>query len=161
MKALFISDIHGNQDNLSLLPNDFDLLIVLGDLFGWNSFDNKQIIDYLNNYKDRLVLLKGNCDNYDYIKELGFTCHEVYNLRLDNINITCLHGNNFNYDLNDIIIFGHKHYSLIKNEHHKTYICVGSISEPRNGSMPSYMIYENNVFTIYDVNQNLVEEIKL
>ena len=41
------------------------------------------------------------------------------------------------------------------------YICVGSISLPRENSNASYMIYENKKFTLYDVNNEIIDSIIL
>ena len=42
-----------------------------------------------------------------------------------------------------------------------TYINVGSISLPRNNYAPTYAIYENKTITIYDINDNIIENINL
>ena len=40
------------------------------------------------------------------------------------------------------------------------YINVGSISLPRNNYKPTYMIYKNKEFTIYDIDNNIVDKYK-
>ena len=39
------------------------------------------------------------------------------------------------------------------------YINVGSISLPRDNSPYSYCIYENNKFTLYDIEGNIIDSI--
>ena len=39
------------------------------------------------------------------------------------------------------------------------YINVGSISFPREGNLPTYMIYEDKTFTIYDIEGMIVDKI--
>ena len=41
------------------------------------------------------------------------------------------------------------------------YINVGSISLPRNNNKPTYMIYQNKEFTIYDIDNNIVNKCKI
>ena len=41
------------------------------------------------------------------------------------------------------------------------YINVGSISLPRDGNKPTYTIYENKKFTIYDIDGNVIDSIEV
>ena len=41
------------------------------------------------------------------------------------------------------------------------YINVGSISLPRDNNKPTYMIYENKRFTIYDIEDRIIVSIEL
>ena len=41
------------------------------------------------------------------------------------------------------------------------YINVGSISLPRDNNKPTYMIYENKKFTIYDIEDKIIDSIEL
>jgi predicted phosphodiesterase len=50
---------------------------------------------------------------------------------------------------------------LIEKIDKQIYICVGSLSKPRNGSVCSYAIYEKSLFKIIDMEQNVIEEIAL
>ena len=64
MKILFFSDIHGIKTNLNKLEkvinnNDFDKLVVLGDLYynGFEKnieFDNQLVYEFLIKYQDKL-----------------------------------------------------------------------------------------------------------
>ena len=65
MKILFISDIHGIDDNLRIIDNvikdeEIDRLVVLGDLY--NCGVNKSVEDFLLKYQNILICMKGNCD---------------------------------------------------------------------------------------------------
>lgn len=157
MKVLFISDIHGNYDNLDILEKfEFDKLIVLGDVFSYYNNDaNDKIINTLKKYPN-VLWIKGNCDydsmyekyNISYINDYLF-------LKIDDINIYCTHGNRYNFsrgfffEENGVIIYGHEHIPYIEKSNGNVYICVGSISNPRFGSKPSFCFYENKTFTLY------------
>ncbi len=41
------------------------------------------------------------------------------------------------------------------------YINVGSISIPKENNNPTYMMYENRKFTIYDIEENIFDSINL
>ena len=59
------------------------------------------------------------------------------------------------------MVYGHEHIPFIKKDKNMIYINVGSISLPRNNYAPTYAIYENKTITIYDINDNIIENINL
>lgn len=167
MKTLFISDIHGNLNNLSKLNlNEYNEIICLGDIYSYSSnVDEEHIIDnFFESIKYKTVCLKGNCDIYN---DNIFTPNKYIKYYIDDIPIICTHGDYYGYgkgfpkDENGILIYGHEHVPYIKKIDNRIYICVGSISRPRQNSQPSYMVYENNTFTIYSIDGNVIDSIKI
>lgn len=179
MKILFLSDIHGIHKNLDYIDEvikskNIDKLVVLGDLYycGPSYHDeldvNGSLVKvFLTKYKDILICMRGNCDSLVDIKVSDFPiCSDLGMLLIDNLNIYITHGNDFNRYKNNkisngVLIYGHDHTPYIINEGDMTYICVGSISLPRGGSKPSYLIYEDRSFTIYDIEDNIVDTISI
>ena len=164
MKVVFISDIHGKPDNLERIPKDYDKLIVLGDIFGSNEENNQIILDFLKN--NDAIIVKGNCDNEYFFESEHLSYFSDYSFFIDKgLNISYTHGHLYNVNYNplscDALIYGHKHYPFITLKDKTTYICVGSISFPRNESKCSYLVYENGVFRIFDLDKNVIDEIKL
>lgn len=173
MKILFFSDIHGIKSNLYKLEEvinnlDFDKIVVLGDLYynGYDKnpeFDNQFVYEFLIKYQDKLIVTKGNCDLDVDVKTSDFP---IVNLGLinDGIDIYITHGNEYSYDKNrkfnrkGILVYGHEHIPYIRKKDEMVYICVGSISLPRNEVGPTYMIYEDKKFVIYDIDNNIVDE---
>ena len=51
----------------------------------------------------------------------------------------------------DLLIHGHTHIPAMEEVNGYFYINPGSISIPKNGSSHNYMIYEDGVFTIKDI----------
>lgn len=51
----------------------------------------------------------------------------------------------------DILINGHTHVWKVQEFDNFTYLNPGSVSIPKENQTPSYMIYENGVFTICDL----------
>lgn len=174
MRILFISDIHGVKTNLDVIKNyEYDTLVILGDLYhnGYedsNEFDNAYIKDFIMNNRSKIICTKGNCDNsYDFI-DLNLPVNDDYiKITDDGLNIYCSHGHRYNYrnlsylGTAGVIIYGHEHVPSINNFNDVTYICVGSISKPRYGSLPSFCIYEDKKFTIYAVTGKVIDSIAI
>jgi len=173
MKILFFSDIHGIKTNLNKIEEvinhgDFDKIVILGDLYynGFDEnpeFDNQFVYEFLIKYQNKLIVTKGNCDSDVDIKASDFP---IVNLGLinDGIDIYITHGNEYSYNRNrkfnrkGILVYGHEHVPYIRKKDEMIYICVGSISLPRNDVGPTYMIYEDKKFVIYDIDNNVVDE---
>ena len=176
MKIIFISDIHGIKTNLELIDKKikyekFDKLVVLGDLF-YNYHDNTKDFDiyyvreFLERYKDKIICITGNCDSDNDLEFLSFPIiSSLEHLSVDNLDIYLTHGhiyNDNNWDKhNTILIFGHYHIPFIKKENNIIYINPGSISLPKRDYKPSYLVYENRKFTIYDIENSIINEIQL
>lgn len=174
MKVIFISDIHGIKTNLELIKpiiDDCDKLVVLGDLYYIgprnkinNDYDILYIQEFLTNYKDKIICMRGNCDSEVDIKISDFVINEgISYLNLDNNDIYITHGDfyNSNYNKikeNSILIYGHEHIPYIKNIDNKHFICVGSISIPRNNKA-TYLIYENNRFNLYNIDGDIEDSL--
>lgn len=179
MKILFLSDIHGIYDNLECIESvieseNIDKLVVLGDLyytgFGYNDkykVNSTLVKDFLTKYKDMLICMRGNCDSDVDVKVSDFPiCNNLSVICVDGINIYITHGNEYNSRNckkieKGILVYGHEHIPYIEENNNVIYICVGSISLPRNNSKPSYMIYENRTFTIFDIHKNVIKNITI
>lgn len=180
MKILFISDIHGISTNLDYIrkldkSNNFNKIVILGDIFyGGPSFyeTNTQDIcgvkEFINDYKDKIIAVKGNCDSDVDMKANDIILTDLSLINVDGENLYITHGNKYNNiknerfkDKNGILLFGHKHIPFIEKENNMIYVCVGSISLPRNNSKPSYAIYENKTITLYDIYEKELDKITL
>lgn len=136
MKILFFSDIHGIKKNLSKLESliekeKFDKMIVLGDLYNREFYNNKEIFDnkavykFLTKYKEKLIITKGNCDSN--IEIGNFFIHEdMASICVDDINFYLTHGNQYNYykefKKKGILIYGHEHIPYIRKKGNTVYI---------------------------------------
>ena len=172
MKILFFSDIHGKIDNLKYIEelerqNNFDRIVVLGDLCSYYSYqDSIDVIEFLNKYLNKLIITRGNCDSDFVMKLINVSTPDLVELDVDNKKLYLTHGHLYSYSKNKkfnngILIYGHEHIPYIKKENNMIYICVGSISLPRGNSKPSYLIYNNHKFTLYDIEKNIVDEITI
>ena len=180
MKILFISDIHGIDNNLKRIEKIIekeiiDKLVVLGDLYyagpTYNQkykVNSKSVKEILTKYRDKIICLKGNCDSLVDIKSSDFPiCDNLALICVDGLDIYLTHGNEYSFDKNrkfnikGMLVYGHEHIPYIKKNNDMTYINVGSISLPRDGNKPTYMLYNNKKFTIYDIDGNVIDGIEV
>ena len=181
MKILFLSDIHGICNNLEYIDNviekeKINKLVVLGDLYYcdqvYHNNDkyivNKKLVgEFLSKYRNILICMRGNCDSDLEVKISNFPiCSSLGIIYVDNIPIYITHGNEYNkYNntkiTNSVLVYGHEHIPYIETNNNMLYINVGSISLPRNNNKPTYMIYQNKEFTIYDIDNNIVNKCKI
>lgn len=178
MKILFISDIHGITTNLDKIRNiynngHFDKLVVLGDLYyaGFNVnsyldyYDNNRVKDFLCEYSDNMICIRGNCDSDVDVKASDFPINEGISLiNVDGVDIFLTHGNKYNPDnfsRSGVLIYGHYHVPEIKQDSDMIYVCVGSVSLPRSGSLASYGVYEDKKITLYTIDGEVIDSINL
>jgi hypothetical protein len=167
MKLVIASDIHGFASAaraLSSFVDEFnpDNVLLLGDLLYHgprNDFDDtynpKEVIGILNNMKDKIIAVRGNCDAEVDQVVLEFPISETYMQFTDgDARMFLTHGHI--YGPNKMPQFsGTKRALLSGHTHIKTLdwregvLCVnpGSTSIPRDG-VASFATYEDGVFTL-------------
>ncbi len=167
MKIIFVADIHGIIDNLEVvIPyfDSFDKIVLLGDIFFCgesrrenHQYDPEYLRTLLVKYQEKTITVKGNTDEEEYplITKINIANHDVY----------LTHGhyyNEENIDLkpSDILINGHTHIPTIKKEASILCLNPGSLSLPKQ-QIASFMIYSDNVFTIYDINHRIINKINI
>ena len=165
MKTIIVSDIHGGYDNLlKMLENEkeFDLLLILGDiLFGYGYGDYKGVASILNSINTKIIAVRGNCDNM-HLDLLDFNYDNPYILTsIDNRLIFMTHGHLYNtHNIPtsnfDVYIQGHTHIPKMEIIDGKLYLNPGSLSFPRGMSKKSYIVYQNEVFYLKELDINKV-----
>lgn len=180
MKYMFASDIHGSayycQKMLEAYKEEkADRLILLGDLLYHGprndlprEYAPKQVISMLNQYKDQLYVVRGNCDAEVDQMVLQFPIMADYCLILDqDRTIYCSHGHVYNENNlppmknGDIFIHGHTHVLRAEKKEHYTILNPGSVSIPKEGNIPTYGILEDGKFRIQGFNGEIVKELQL
>ena len=176
MNILFFSDIHGIVDNLDVIErkikeHNIVKLVCLGDLYYNYSYshesDPDKVLEFLSKHKDILICMRGNCDR-DIDKDTSpFPIFDDYlSFKVDDVDVYITHGNKLNMETNTfidkgVLIYGHEHIPYIENKGNVTYINTGSISLPKGGSNPSYLIYKNREYILYDIYDNVIDKISL
>ena len=170
MKLMFASDIHGAADCCEKMLKRFDeeraeKLFLLGDILYHGprndlpaDYAPKKVKAMLNERKNQLLCVRGNCDTEVDQMVLDFPIMAEYALLyLDGRTVFLTHGHKFNTDnpplLNngDILLHGHTHVQTIDESRSYTYMNPGSVSLPKNGMPKSYMIYEDGVFSLREL----------
>ncbi|BCN32974.1 phosphodiesterase [Anaeromicropila herbilytica] len=177
MKLMFASDIHGSAFYCKQMIECYRIekaekLILLGDLLYHGprndlpkEYNPKAVIGMLNEIKEELLCVRGNCDAEVDQMVLEFPIMADYmTMFLDNRMLFITHGHLFHegqlppLKKKDILIHGHTHVQAMVDRENYTYINPGSVSLPKEENVNSYMIYENGVFQVKDLNQNVIKE---
>lgn len=180
MKLMFLSDIHGSFYYLKEALKKFEeeeatYLVLLGDLMYHGprnplpkDYNPKIVAELLNEYKEKIIAVRGNCDSEVDQMLLDFPIMSDYSeILLGNQKIFATHGHIYNKDnmpklsKGDIFIHGHFHIPMIEIFNDIYYLNPGSISLPKEDNKNSYGILENNNFFIKDLKNNIIDEIKL
>ncbi len=154
MKFLVLSDIHGSAESLEKTLASFekecDAIILLGDYLnhgprnplpdGWNT---KKTAELLNERKDKIICVRGNCDSEVDQMMLNFPCLASYStIALPSAEgirrIFLHHGHLYSHEelsswlsKGTIVLSGHTHVTLMEEENGLFYFNPGSISLPK------------------------------
>ena len=165
MKLMIASDIHGSAYYCKQLLEAFraqqaDRLLILGDILYHGprndlprDYAPKEVISMLNEMKDKIFCVRGNCDAEVDQMVLAFPILADYCIlpaaqRL----IYVTHGHTHNLQAlpplqpGDILLHGHTHVPAWEPfGEDNFYFNPGSVSLPKDGSANSYMTLENGV----------------
>ena len=172
MKIMYVSDIHGRKTNLEILKQKYlehqcEKLVCLGDLYYLSSkytslggFDPEYVQSFLESFGENFICLRGNCDSNQEVEESPFPMKDLVKIADFPQEIYATHGHlyheeNWNKD-HTILVYGHTHVPFIHERGNCCFINTGSISLPFENYLPSYMIQEENTFTIYDISGKIL-----
>ena len=163
MRILAASDLHGSLGWTERVLSRFeeekaDKLLLLGDLLYHGprndlpgDYQPKKVIELLNNYKDRILAVRGNCDTEvdQMVLEFPIMADYAYIVSGDCV-IFATHGHVYNPKIlpvslpeGGILLYGHTHVAEDRTEGGYRFMNPGSPSIPKNGSVPSYIIIED------------------
>lgn len=177
MKLLVVSDIHGSAYYAEKIPEIFekekaDKIIVLGDLYYHGprnpltkDYSPMKVAEILNSLKDRLEVIKGNCDAEvdEMISEFKFKEHLL--LDVNNMKVYFTHGHKNNMDnlpdeQIDMMVYGHFHTGFIVKKDGIIFANPGSISLPKDNTKNSYLILDKESIVLKDIDGNVIDEFK-
>ena len=158
MKWLIASDIHGSAYYCYELIKAYriekaDRLLLLGDILYHGprndlpkDYNPKAVIRMLNDIKNDIICVRGNCDAEVDQMVLEFPIIENYALLcLDDKLIFATHGHKYinsstpPLHKGDIFLYGHTHVPLCDDLGDYLYCNPGSVSIPKEESPHSYM----------------------
>lgn len=180
MKLMFASDIHGSLTYCRKMLQRYDeegaqKLILLGDILYHgprnplpDGYDPMGVAACLNERKADLACVRGNCDaDVDQmVLQFPILCESML-LDLGGRIGFVTHGHVFNTGNmpplapGQVLIHGHTHVQAMDPVGENWYINPGSVSLPKEGNAHSYMIWENGVFTIRDLEGRDIRSLSL
>lgn len=161
MKLFIASDLHGSAKFCRMMLEAFereraDKIALLGDILYHgprnplpDGYAPQEAAALLNNYRQKIVCVRGNCDSEVDQMVLDFPILSDYVLIcIDGINMYLSHGHRDIPPMtdSDVYLTGHTHVPLIEKSGW-LHLNPGSLSLPKEGSERGYMIYENRTFT--------------
>ena len=180
MKNFVASDIHGSLYYCEKMLAAFDReqadkLLLLGDLLYHGprndlprEYNPKEVIRLLNERKEKLLCVQGNCEAYVDQMVLEFPVMAEYALICDEgYTIYATHGHLFGENnppllqSGDILLCGHTHVPKCAEYDDFVYLNPGSVSIPKEESHHGYMIFEHNVCLWKDFKGNEVMRYEL
>ena len=176
MKLFIASDIHGDLESAEKIITLYkeegcDKLLLLGDLlyFGprnrlTDSYAPQEVIKLLNEHKDHILAVRGNCDAEVDQMVLDFPIMADYcYLSLDGLSVFATHGHHHNTKTppplrkGEILLHGHTHVLCCEEfGNNNFYLNPGSPTYPKENNPKSYMIYENRCFTVKDLDGKII-----
>ena len=179
MKLMFISDIHGSYTSTKRVIEIFeeehaDKLIILGDSLYHGPRNDlpeghnpKKVVTLLNEYKDKIIAVRGNCDAEVDQMVLEFDVMSTYTkLYIEDRCLFLTHGHHYDPEhlpyLNkgDVFVYGHYHIPVLREENGINIVNPNSISLPKQGEK-GYAMYENSKISLYNLEKKLLKEKKL
>lgn len=167
MKWMIASDLHGSLSACRKMLARFEAeqaerLLLLGDLLYHgprndlpDEYDPKGVIGLLNAQKENLLCVRGNCDAEVDQMVLEFPIlSDSLLFFVGGHTVFATHGHIFNAQnrpplhRGDVLLHGHTHIPVLEQQDGWTLLNPGSVAIPKNGSIPSYFIMEDGVFTL-------------
>ena len=165
MKWMIASDIHGSAYWCERLIEEYrrekaDRLLLLGDLLYHGprndlpeGYAPKKVIGMLNELKDSILCVRGNCEAEVDQMVLSFPVMADYALlSVKERLVFATHGHLFNNShlpplhKGDILLCGHTHVSACEEHETYTYMNPGSVAIPKEGTPHGYMLLEGGAF---------------
>lgn len=180
MKLMIASDIHGSAYYCRRLMEAWrweqaQRMLLLGDILYHGprndlprDYAPKEVISLLNEKKNEIYAVRGNCEAEVDQMVLRFPVLADYCLLpLRTKMIYATHGHIYNeknlppMNAGDILLCGHTH--VPRAEQHEGYILLnpGSVSLPKEGSSPGYAVLENGWFIVKDFEGQIQKKLKL
>lgn len=178
MKLMFLSDVHGslywlNRALEKVSEERPDQIVMLGDFLYHGprnplpeGYNPGQVAEVLNENKQRIIAVRGNCDSEVDQMLISFPIMADYAMLYhEGRRIYVTHGHGFSMDHlpplmeNDIFIQGHTHVPVAEYRDGIFLLNPGSIALPKNNYPNSYGIMENGAFAVKDFEGEIVKQV--
>lgn len=175
MKYLVASDIHGSLEGALAIAEKIekkmaDKVILLGDILYHGprnplpeDYNPMKVAENLNKISEKIIAVKGNCDSEVDQMVLNFMLNDSAIVEVGKKSIFLTHGQHVSPEKpakvseNTVVLYGHFHKICKNIVENITYINVGSIGIPKDGTVKCYSILDENGLNVYDLKDKLVE----
>lgn len=180
MKLMIASDIHGSalwcrRLIAAMEEEQPDKLLLLGDLLYHgprnalpDEYDPQETAAMLNERKNSLICVRGNCEAEVDQMMLQFPVLAEYALVYTGSRmIFAAHGHHYhieempNLQPGEILLYGHTHIPLFEQKNGIYCVNPGSVSIPKGGSGHTYLMLEEDMFTWKDFEKGVVRQERL
>ena len=177
MKWVIGSDLHGSAKYTEQFFQACDRegsgkILLLGDLLYHGprndlpeAYEPKKVIGMLNERKDRILCVRGNCDTEVDQMVLAFPIMADYAyIDAEGVRLFATHGHHFNTQTppplgpGEILLHGHTHVPAWERRDGYIYMNPGSVSIPKAGSPRGYMTLERGRFRWKTLEGNVYHE---
>ena len=178
MKLLFISDIHGSlyyaRQAIEIFKKEnADYIVILGDHLYHGArnplpveYNTIEVAKLLNQYSNRIISIRGNCDSEVDEMVLSFPMMSTYSTVFYNgKRLFLTHGHIYNEDnlpkLSEVDVFAYGHTHIPKAEKREGIFVInpGSITFPKENYTNSYGIMDETSFKVKDLDGNAFIEL--
>ncbi|MEG2687971.1 MAG: phosphodiesterase [Clostridia bacterium] len=184
MQLYIASDIHGSATKLEQFFKIVDLelkkhsdtkVVLLGDTYNHGprnplpeGYAPMRVARLLNDAMSFVTAIKGNCDSEVDEMISNFPIIGDFDMDWNGRTLFFTHGHKCNPELppsrgkaGDIVFYGHFHKPLVTVKNGITYICVGSIGLPFDGSKPTYAVIDEKKIVLKTFDGEVLQEIAL
>lgn len=176
MKYFVASDIHGSAFYCRRMLEAYDReqadkLVLLGDILYHGPRNNlpegyepKEVIELLNERREDILCVRGNCDAQVDQMVLQFPIMADYSILVNGEDVIyATHGHVFNEKSlppmaeGNILLHGHTHVPKYVVHRKYVYMNPGSVSIPKENSHHGYMIMEQGSYVWKDLEGTIID----
>lgn len=174
-----ISDVHGCitalQKAMAIYEkSNCDYILLLGDILNHGprnplveTYDPKACIELLNQYREKIIAVRGNCDSEVDQMVLQFPMMaDMSVIPLEGRRVILSHGHLFSQEASehffakgDIYLHGHFHVPQAHTVDDKVILNPGSITLPKQDYQASYGLLDEKGFRVRDFAGNTLKDI--
>ncbi len=178
MTIAIASDLHGS---LSCARAFFEKaeelgaekIVLLGDLYYHGArnplpegYDTLGLAAFLNERKEKIIAVKGNCDSAVDQTVSEFPLSESVILFVGGKTVFCTHGDVFNKDnlpkgVFDLLLYGHFHTGFIEKQGDLLTANPGSLSLPKGGTKQSFLLLTEKELALYALSGETLATVSL
>ena len=174
MKVLIASDIHGSMFYAEELKRVIeseapDIICLLGDFLYSGprnpireDYNPKAVVEILNNYADKIIAVRGNCDSDIDAEVLTFPLPRHNEVVINNRRLVLTHGDDMdlaklNLKKGDILLYGHFHRPQMAFSDGVLALNPGSLTFPKDDYPHTYMVLDEKEVQLRDLSGRILE----